>query len=463
MTLVAPTKAPLPAPTPASAAAFVAETLRRVPMPSDDREACVITVPAPHVPVETLLDVMPGEDAFLWDPPHGPAVSGVGVAFAARGEGHARFEQVIAAAAALWPRLRAISHPAIDAPAPRLYGGFAFSPAGRAAPWTEFGDADFVLPVWSYGVENGAAWLRVVVRGWHESARRHRWAGAVEETLGRLAATAPAATPTAVSHIDEPPAERWHHQVEAIRAAIAAERCEKIVAARRATLTLDEPPAVTAVLARLGASHRDCFRFCFRRGGGSFVGATPERLIARRGREVETEALAGTAPVGEAEQLLASAKDRGEQAPVVRAIRAILEPVCATLEIPAEPRIRTLPGMLHLQTPIRGTLLPAAPHVIELVRALHPTPAVGGFPTAAALAWIAEHEPDPRGWYAGPVGWFDAAGDGELAVAIRSGLLHGRQAHLYSGAGIVRDSDPDAELAETRLKLRALSAALGVG
>jgi menaquinone-specific isochorismate synthase len=370
---------------------------------------------------------------------------------------------VIAAADELWPRLRAISHPSIDAPAARLYGGFSFAPGTDRAPWTGFGDADFMLPIWSYGRDGGAAWLRVVVRNWQEPGRRNRWVGAIEDVLGRLSATAPlaAVAPPGTTRIDEASPARWRQQVEAIRTAIAAHGCEKIVAARSTTITLAEPPQVTAVLARLGATYGDCFRFCVRRSGASFVGATPERLIARRGRDIETEALAGTAAVGDEIGLLASAKDRGEQAPVVRAIRAILEPMCATLEVPAEPRIRTLPGMLHLQTRIRGTLGSAAPHVIELVRALHPTPAVGGFPTAAALAWIAEHEPDPRGWYAGPVGWFDASGDGELAVAIRSGLLRGRQAHLFAGAGIVRDSDPDAELAETRLKLRALSAALG--
>lgn len=465
--MVAPANAALPASSPASAAAFVASALRHAPapMPTGEREACVITVPAPHVPVEALLEVMPDDDGFLWAPPHGPAVAGVGVAFAARGHGSQRFAEVITAADELWPRLHAIDHPAVEAPAARLYGGFSFAPGNDRAPWTDFGDADFMLPVWSYGRDDGAAWLRVVVHDWHEPARRNRWVGAIEDVLGRMTAAAPraAVAQPATTRIDEVSPARWRQQVEAIRAAIAANSCEKVVAARSTTITLAEPPQVTAVLARLGATYGDCFRFCVRRNGASFVGATPERLIARRGREIETEALAGTAAVGDEAGLLASAKDRGEQAPVVRAIRAILEPLCATLEIPAEPRIRTLPGMLHLQTRIRGTLGSAAPHIIELVRALHPTPAVGGFPTAAALAWIAEHEPDPRGWYAGPVGWFDANGDGELAVAIRSGLLRGRQAHLFAGAGIVRDSDPDAELAEIRLKLRALSSHLGVG
>ena len=123
--------------------------------------------------------------------------------------------------------------------------------------------------------------------------------------------------------------------------------------------------------------------------------------------------------------------------------------------------MRTLRQILHLHTPITGELAADA-HVLDLVAALHPTPAVGGTPTADAVAWIAAHEPTPRGWYASPVGWFDAAGDGEFAVAIRSGLLAGTTATLFAGAGIVAASDPAAELAETELKLRALSDALGL-
>jgi isochorismate synthase EntC len=115
--------------------------------------------------------------------------------------------------------------------------------------------------------------------------------------------------------------------------------------------------------------------------------------------------------------------------------------------------------VLHLRTPVLAELREPH-HVLELVERLHPTPAVGGVPRTEALAWIAEHERRPRGWYAGPVGWFDAAGDGEFSVALRSGLLLGSTAHLYAGGGIVADSDAAGELAETQLKLAALLDAL---
>ena len=128
--------------------------------------------------------------------------------------------------------------------------------------------------------------------------------------------------------------------------------------------------------------------------------------------------------------------------------------------MPGAPAVRALRNILHLHTPIAAEL--SAPvHVLELAAALHPTPAVGGTPTRLATAWIAAREPAPRGWYAAPVGWFDAAGDGELAVAIRSGLLAGRTAHVWAGAGIVRDSDAEAEWAEVEVKQRAVLDALG--
>ena len=131
------------------------------------------------------------------------------------------------------------------------------------------------------------------------------------------------------------------------------------------------------------------------------------------------------------------------------------------LSYPSRPEVRRLRHVLHLRTPIIARLHDPC-HVLELVARLHPTPAVGGVPTEAALAWIREHEPDERGWYAGPVGWLDAEGDGSFAVALRSGVLEPGRVHLYAGNGIVRGSHAESELAETRLKLASLLAALGV-
>jgi len=209
-------------------------------------------------------------------------------------------------------------------------------------------------------------------------------------------------------------------------------------------------------------------------GAGTLVAATPERLVRRDGDVVRCDALAGTiilpsrpgssAPISATHEagaaLLASAKDRWEHDLVVRAIREALEGAGAIVDPPASPGVRVLRHVLHLCTPFRA-MLREPRHVLELAARLHPTPAVGGTPTAVAADWIAAREPAPRGWYASPVGWFDLDGNGELAVAIRSGVLVGDRAHLWTGAGIVAGSDPERELAETESKLRAMLGALG--
>lgn len=226
----------------------------------------------------------------------------------------------------------------------------------------------------------------------------------------------------------------------------------------------------------LDERHPACARFLFAEGGARFVGATPERLVLVRGRQVFTEALAGSLPrrPGVSDEaarsaLLASEKDRAEHAFVVSAIREALAPACEAISMPESPSVRSLPHVHHLATPIVGTLAEpsaqnggavAAPNALDLAARLHPTPALCGSPKAAARAFILENEAQPRGLYGGGVGWLDANGDGSFGVAIRSALIAGREAFIYAGAGIVADSDPDHELIETIAKERAMREAL---
>jgi isochorismate synthase len=236
---------------------------------------------------------------------------------------------------------------------------------------------------------------------------------------------------------------------------------EKVVIARRSTLSFEGAVDATAVLADLAETSEHCTRFAFRVGDVSFVGATPERLIRKSGVSIDTEALAGSSDGARGAELMRSPKEREEHDLVVREIVRALSPLCVTVTRPPAPELRVLRHLLHLTTPIRGRLARAM-HVLELVQRLHPTPAVGGVPGADAVRFITEHEPAPRGWYASPIGWFDASGDGEFAVGLRSGALVGDRAYLYAGGGIVKDSDPASEYDETRLKLATLSAALHV-
>ncbi|SKA39461.1 isochorismate synthase [Marinactinospora thermotolerans DSM 45154] len=249
----------------------------------------------------------------------------------------------------------------------------------------------------------------------------------------------------------------------------------KIVLARSLRLTGDRPVDVARVLANLARRDPDAHVFAVDlppRGGGrrTLVGASPELLVAKRGTHVTSNPLAGSAPrsadptkdqrAGVA--LLASEKDRYEHAVVVEAVAAALEPYCRTLDVPAEPSLVRTATMWHLSTRVTGELDDPRTTSLDLVHALHPTPAVCGTPTHIARAAIGDIEPFDRGFYTGVVGHVDAAGDGEWAVTIRCADVEDTTLDLFAGGGIVPGSDPKAELAETSAKLRTLLLALGV-
>jgi salicylate biosynthesis isochorismate synthase len=452
-----------------------------------DEEIRIISVPAPRGRAENLLDVEPDGPAVFWSGEDRVRIAGIGGAALVRASGEARIRTVGRAAAGLWPRIR-IEASAGAAPIPvRLFGGFSFSPASSPPEWAAFGEAAFVLPRIAYVQDDHGP--RLVIAATAADA-----GGSGADALARTVTAVLAALLTGrrTPPSDPAPAEpaedgspgtsdaEWTRRVASIRELIAAGRAEKIVASRTRALRLPAPPAASAVLGRLGTGRFET-RFAFRFGRSTFLGASPERLISRRGRAVRSDALAGTLGAGlisgtaggrdrggrgraveyaAAAELQASRKDMAEHRYVVRAIADALAPLTAHLDHPPEPAVLRLAHVLHLHTPIQGTLAEPLP-VLDLVERLHPTPAVGGTPTTVAMDWIAGEEGAGRGWYAAPVGWFDAAGDGEFVVALRSALLHGDRALLYAGAGIVRDSDPTAELRETDAKFQTMLDALG--
>ena len=411
-----------------------------------------VVLPAPVVAPAAIIAAWRGAPIAAWSARELQLV-GIGVARELRGSGASRFDEVVAQA-------RAIEVGAITGTwRPRLLGGAAFAPgAADAAPWTGFGDAWFALPRWTYASDQ-------LVLAVDANDARHvgRWHDELAAFRGAFTARyAPRPQPPMTS-IDPGDVDAWRAEIRAITAAIERREVAKIVAARKALVALSGEARVADVLAELEARHGDCVRVVMRPpNAATLVAATPERLVELRGgTRVACDALAGSLPRDlAADALLASDKDRREHRLVVDAIASALAGFGAAIDAPAEPGLRALRHVWHLHTPIAATL-PSPRHVLELVAALHPTPAVGGTPTRAATEWIAAHEP-ARGWYASPVGWFDLDGNGELAVAIRSGVIAGDRAHLWAGAGIVAGSDPDRELAETDVKLRAMLGALGV-
>jgi menaquinone-specific isochorismate synthase len=262
------------------------------------------------------------------------------------------------------------------------------------------------------------------------------------------------------------PLEQYLSAVTAARDAVRAGRLTKAVIAREIRVASDRPIDVHAVLLRLRASFGSSYRYSL----DGFIGASPELLVRVEGNVVESHPLAGTAPrTGDpanderiAAQLIASTKNQVEHRAVIEMVHDTLLPWCSYLDWEPEPSIVAVANVQHLGSRVEGRLSEPRPNVLELVRALCPTPALGGAPRDAALDLIADVEGFPRGRYGGAVGWVDAHGNGTWAVAIRCAELSAdrRSARLVAGGGIVADSDPLDELAETQAKFQAMLSAL---
>ena len=306
---------------------------------------------------------------------------------------------------------------------------------------------------------------RVVGRSGSEA-----WATTIEPGSGDTAPkTAEGSPPDQFTLTSSMPHADWQAVVTGALDAIKRGELRKVVLARRVEITSNRPFVVTDVLSRLEALYPSCMVFSV----NGFIGASPELLIRRHGLTVESHPLAGTvARSGDSKSdealvagLMASEKARHEHQVVVDALQEILEEVCSEIEVPSQPSVMGLRNVSHLATRITGQLVAGGaaggpPSALELAARVHPTPAVGGDPTGAALDYLRQVEGFDRGFYAGPVGWVDARGDGAFAVGIRCAEVNGARARIYAGNGVVEGSDPADELVETQLKLQALLAAL---
>jgi isochorismate synthase len=300
-----------------------------------------------------------------------------------------------------------------------------------------------------------------------------QWTRRVPE--GGLAAVlrAPAPQPPVLTVAEEPSSAHYASAVaEAVRR-IRSGDVRKVVLGRWLDIVADRPLDARELVADLLRRHPGQHVFSVPLDDGAvLVGASPELLVSRRGTLVRSMPLAGSArrsadPVEDrarAHELLESAKDLEEHGYVVAALTDALGPLCASLDVAGKPTVIATDTMWHLATPIQGVLArdgAHAPSVLHLAQLLHPTPAVCGSPTPAARELIAQLEPVDRGYLTGAVGWVDAAGDGDWAVTIRAGVLHGSSLRLFAGAGIVAGSSPDSEVLETQGKLGTMLAAAG--
>ncbi|MBK8481136.1 MAG: isochorismate synthase [Proteobacteria bacterium] len=444
----------------------------------------------------------PGEDFFLWrDGRTGRCFAGLGQAAEVLvAPDPQRLAQARAAAVTLALRTTQLATAGTPATAeeglPFLLGGFAFGQTARpegadaGGPWRGWPNGRLVLPsvllarqergplllVLSEAVASGASAGDVIARLEQQRAR-------IEAAAAAASARANAPTPLPLRSAQQtraaqatphdsllPAPEAWLAQARRACADIAGGEAHKIVLARAAHWAArgGRHADLWGTLSRLRRDYGDCTIYALGRADGSILfGASPETLVELRGDQVSTVALAGTgARHGDpsrdedaAQALAASVKERAEHRLVVRAIKQALRPWCGELTLAAQPQVRKLPLLQHLETPLRGRLARPA-HVLQLVAELHPTPAVAGWPTEAALGWLARHEGIERGWYAGPLGWCDLGGDGHFVVALRCALSREDQLWAFAGAGLTQRSTPLGEWEETRLKLRTIAEAL---
>jgi len=429
----------------------------------------------------------PGDAVFVARlPDRQGEFAAVGSVVAVRADGAQRFD-VVREAAAGWRKRLVERTPAPCAQAPLWVGGFAFDGGPLAAPWQTWSGAWWWIPRHLY-------WRDATDGAWHlenrilgrpptadAGANSNPNADAMADTnstrdpgpMADLDSRAGAPSASGARSRDVQPAETdepaFCAAVTLAVQSIAAGKLDKVVLARAHRATAAAGTRYGGAETFAAATARDTRALCFaigRMGHGMFVGATPELLVDVRGAHVCTTALAGTAPrhaeptedARRASELLLRGKDQREHAWVERALHETLAEHCTSVTS-GPTGLRSTPDMHHLETPLAGVQR-RSDGVVTWIERFHPSPAVAGTPRQAALAQLRRSEPTERGWYAGPIGYATATGDGAAWVAIRSAHLEGDRALLYAGAGIVRDSVAQNEWAETELKLGSMRAAL---
>lgn len=326
--------------------------------------------------------------------------------------------------------------------------------AFAALPFDPAGPATFLVPSTVVGRSgNGSRWITTIDGGDDAPA-------GVDDLV--RADAGPRATSFDVRATQD--SDEWKGLVAYATSRIAKGEFDKVVLAREVEITADVPIDRVELLTRLRRTFPGCWTFRV----GELIGASPEMLVSRTGDMVRAHPMAGTAPRGGdpttdarlAASLLASAKDRAEHQITIDMVWQALLPFCSYVDSEPEPSVVAVANVQHLASMVEGRLSAPPASVLELVSALHPTPAVAGWPLAPALSHLAEHEPLQRDLYAGAVGWVDAAGNGTWAVAIRSALVRDAVARIFAGVGVVSDSDPELELAETDAKFEAILSAI---
>lgn len=434
-----------------------------------------LDIGAPSLPALTRAMTRTREFLFSWEPPEArTALTGGGSAVTVRASGGNRFPE---AAEKIESIFQLACSGGIPSAGPFAFGGFSFFDDVDDVQWPGFGAAQLVIPEWMM-LRGKASTVGMVNALVPPEGEPSLIAAAMARTAERLRKAALAvgkgdqepldpAFPLFAPLDDEEGRQKWLRMIASAVEDIRSGRLLKVVLARTADLLCRERPSPYFMLRHLRRFYKDCFKFMVDPGEGQvFLGATPEQLARFQNGEVHLAALASTAPRGKSTEhdealarlLLANGKEREEHAHVVDGILDCIGGLGETAPV-GEPRVIKYSNLQHLYTPI--TLRLRRPlSAVSILGRLHPTPAVGGLPGPQALQHIRQAEGFDRGWYAGPVGWLNGKGEGEFAVALRACTLKDKRVRLYAGGGIVADSDPEEEYAETELKMQPILAAL---
>lgn len=403
---------------------------------------------------------------FFWSEP-GRALTFVGlgsvVTLSASEDNNTRYEQI-------HEQWKSIAEAAIvdttqgDVTGPILFGGFSFDPNIETTnKWSDFDHTSFTVPKYMLTAYKGKAWL--TVNAWISPE------GETEEDFDFDFSLCQAVSDEDIRLQpilqEEIAPNDWMHAVEQAASSIRNGELEKVVLARSLMLESKDDLGVESTLQVLLRDQLDTYVFAIDKGESCFVGATPERLIKRQAGQLLTLSLAGSIARGHSEAedtslanfLIQDMKNLHEHDLAVEMIKGAMLQLCEEVEAPDKPIIRKLKDIQHLATPISGTAKEGVT-LLQAVKALHPTPALGGMPRTAALEAIRELEHMDRGWYAAPIGWINVKLEGEFAAAIRSALLKQNIGYLFAGCGIVGDSDPLSEYNETALKFKPMLSAL---
>lgn len=430
-----------------------------------------ITLESEHLDPLAVLESIydPGEMHFYCErPAEHLALAGAEAVVSTVLDGASRFSAAKQFVAETLENTIAVGDLELPFAGPHFFCAFGFF--DRAEPDAPFPTATLFVPRWQVGCSDGryGAVANLVVAAdssiealaekvWRANAKFHGfdYSAARTERFPR---------PLDVRTAEVGSSDGYPRAVRSVLQMIESGAVEKIVLARALDAHGSEPFHPLRMLNALRQRYPDCFSFSVGNGHGqSFIGASPERLVRIRERELLTEALAGSAPRGRTagedaalgRGLLRSDKDRREQQLVIDSLQRRLRRLQLEPAVSQRPRLRQYSNVQHLHSPITARV-PETLHVLDAVAELHPTPAVGGTPRDPAREQITQLEPFPRGLYAGPIGWADHRGEGEFLVAIRSAFIDGNQARLFAGAGIVAGSEPGKESAEIDLKFRAL-------